>query len=177
MHYLSSYDYLASKTGAIIVPTCGFDCIPADILVFLSNRTLKSILGPDAEPGLSQTFYGVEGGVSGGSIATLMSDIETVPRHVYAAGQRDYALSLGAHPLRRPVWSLRLTLNYQSGGIRVRVPRSRHVCPSHLLRSTAGTGLRGARTGVSSSAPSASPTFSQRTPACCSGRHTRKKWK
>ncbi|KAI0752784.1 Saccharopine dehydrogenase-domain-containing protein [Daedaleopsis nitida] len=100
---IARYDYLASKTGAIIVPTCGFDCIPADILVFLSNRTLKTVLGPDAEPGLSQTFYGVEGGVSGGTIATLMSDIETVPRHTYTAGQRDYALSLvRGHPSPRP---------------------------------------------------------------------------
>ncbi|KAI0800124.1 Saccharopine dehydrogenase-domain-containing protein [Fomes fomentarius] len=73
---IDHYDALATKTGAIIVPACGFDSIPADLLVHLSNRTLKNALGPQAQLGLSQTFYDLVGGVSGGSLATLLTGIE-----------------------------------------------------------------------------------------------------
>ena len=74
---------------------CGFDSIPADLLVFLSNRTLKNAFGPDAQLGLSQTFYKGTGGVSGGTLATLMSDMENVPRSRLLQAQHDYALSPG----------------------------------------------------------------------------------
>ena len=36
------YHYVATKTGAIIVPSCGLDSIPADLSAFLGNKTLKS---------------------------------------------------------------------------------------------------------------------------------------
>lgn len=36
------YDYIATKTGAIIVPSCGLESIPSDLSAFLGNKTLKS---------------------------------------------------------------------------------------------------------------------------------------
>lgn len=36
------YDYLATKTGAIIVPSCGMDSIPSDVTAFLANKALKA---------------------------------------------------------------------------------------------------------------------------------------
>ncbi|KAI0752778.1 Saccharopine dehydrogenase-domain-containing protein [Daedaleopsis nitida] len=97
------YDHLATTRGAIIVNTCGFDSIPADILVFLSNKTLKNALGSSAQLGLSQTFYDVRGGLSGGTFATMMNDIEVVPRLRIIESSRDYALShVRGHPSPRP---------------------------------------------------------------------------
>ena len=90
---MRSYDFMCTKTGAIIVPACGFDSVPADLLVFLSNRTIKNALGPDAQLGLSQTFYAVKGGISGGTLATMMSDIENVPKFKLFEAQKDYAIS------------------------------------------------------------------------------------
>ena len=36
------YEYIAAKSGAIIVPSCGLDSIPSDLSAFLGNKTLKS---------------------------------------------------------------------------------------------------------------------------------------
>ncbi|RPD70404.1 hypothetical protein L226DRAFT_227179 [Lentinus tigrinus ALCF2SS1-7] len=111
------YDYLASKTGAIIVPTCGFASIAADIPVFLSNRTLKSALGPDAQLGLSQTFVRTQAGVSGGSINSFLCDMEKVPRRFYERCQADYALSqVRGLPSPPPVLATRVPFSSQYGG-------------------------------------------------------------
>jgi hypothetical protein len=36
------YEYIATKTGAIIVPSCGMDSVPSDLSVFVGNKTLKA---------------------------------------------------------------------------------------------------------------------------------------
>ncbi|OSC96785.1 hypothetical protein PYCCODRAFT_1378483 [Trametes coccinea BRFM310] len=87
------YDYLATKTGAIIVPACGMDSVPGDIAVYLSNQTLKKKLGPQTDLGLSETFYTLRVAPSGGSFATLLSLYEEVPRLKVQEAHRDYALS------------------------------------------------------------------------------------
>ena len=84
------------------MPACGMDSIPADILVFLSNRTLKNALGPQAQLGLSQTFYHIKGGFSGGTLATLFAEIEHVPEYFAQETRKDYAISPGA-PSRVPI--------------------------------------------------------------------------
>ena len=95
---------MASKTGAIIVPACGLAAIASDIPVFLSNRTLKGALGPDAQLGLSQTFLEMKGAVSGGSFSSILCDIEEVPRHTYERCHADYALSQGARSRIARAW-------------------------------------------------------------------------
>ncbi len=106
--YVHRYDFVSTKTGAIIVPGCGFDSIPADLLVFLSNRTLKNALGPDAQLGLSQTFYSMKGGISGGTLATLMTEAEIVPKYKLLEAQKDYAVSQGT-PFGVPLPYSRIT--------------------------------------------------------------------
>ncbi|KAH9935186.1 uncharacterized protein BXZ73DRAFT_76884 [Epithele typhae] len=93
---VTSFDYLATKTGAILIPACGFDSIPSDILVHLSNRTIKNALGPTAALGLSQTYFSVGGGFSGGSVASLMAELEQVPGHLAKEARSDWSLSPGA---------------------------------------------------------------------------------
>ncbi|KAI8978341.1 Saccharopine dehydrogenase-domain-containing protein [Trametes punicea] len=90
---INLYDYLATKTGAIIVPSCGMDSVPADIMVYLSNQTLKKALGPQTELGLSETFYSMRVTPSGGTIATVLNTYEEAPRIQVEEARRDYALS------------------------------------------------------------------------------------
>ncbi|KAI0364951.1 hypothetical protein BV20DRAFT_955237 [Pilatotrama ljubarskyi] len=90
---IDHFDYLATKTGAIIVPSCGFDSIPADITVFLSNRTLKNALGTQVQLGLSQSFYSTRIKPSGGTLASFMSTIEAAPPVRVEESIKDYALS------------------------------------------------------------------------------------
>lgn len=88
----SSYDYMAFKTNALIIPACGFDSIPPDLAVYVSNRYVKSVLGPRTSIEDSVTAYDVEGGFSGGSTDSIMSFIEDVPRETLVKSTVDYAL-------------------------------------------------------------------------------------
>ena len=63
------------------------------MLVYLSNQTLKRALGPTAQPGLSQTFYDIRGSFSGGTLNTMMCDIEHTPRIKLREAQSDYGIS------------------------------------------------------------------------------------
>ncbi len=94
-----SFDHTATTTGAVIVPGCGFDSVPSDIAVFLANRTLKNALGPQTQLGLSQSFFNIKGGFSGGTMASMAAEIEVVPADVAEESERDYALSPGTSPL------------------------------------------------------------------------------
>ncbi|TFK88041.1 hypothetical protein K466DRAFT_88124 [Polyporus arcularius HHB13444] len=113
---IERYDFVSTKTGAIIIPGCGFDSIPADLLVFLSNRTLKNALGPDAQLGLSQTFYSMKGGISGGTLATLMTEAEIVPKYKLLEAQKDYAVSQArGRPSPPPAAAVRMPFSSQYG--------------------------------------------------------------
>lgn len=87
------YDYLASKTGAAIIPACGFDSVPADLLVLLANKTIKDTLGPDAGLGHSLTVYDMDGGFSGGTLTSLLTLFDDVPPKTLTASRQDYSLS------------------------------------------------------------------------------------
>ena len=85
------YDYLAHKNNAILIPGCGFDSVPADTLVYLANKTVKSVLGPSAYIEDSISMYQVKGGVSGGTLATAFSSIEDVPNSIAAEAWKDFS--------------------------------------------------------------------------------------
>jgi hypothetical protein len=97
------FDYLATKTHAIIVPSCGMDSIPSDALVHLASRTLGHV--PLAESTTAARFYG---GIPGGTIASFIAGCENVPRNHLALSGRDWALSpvLGARSPTRLVYRL-----------------------------------------------------------------------
>ncbi|KDQ56275.1 hypothetical protein JAAARDRAFT_59177 [Jaapia argillacea MUCL 33604] len=93
MSIIFKYDYLAFKTGAMIIPSCGMDSIPSDISVYLSNKTLKAAAGPDACIDESTTAFKIKGGISGGTIASMFTMLEEVPPHIVKAARQDFAIS------------------------------------------------------------------------------------
>ncbi|KAF8262302.1 NAD-P-binding protein [Lactarius quietus] len=98
------FDYLATQKRAIIVPSCAVDSIPSDAIVHLASQTLGH-----APLGASTTASRMSGGAPGGSIATIVSMSEDVPRPLLVRSRRDWALSpvLGARsPAQRLVYSL-----------------------------------------------------------------------
>lgn len=111
--YLNRFDYLATKTGSIIVPACGFDSVPSDISAHLANKTLKA-LGPDGSGeylSIGDCTSGVafKGGVSGGTIASAITAMEQVPRRFRRESMRPYSLSPfqgSRSPFFRSVYSL-----------------------------------------------------------------------
>jgi len=105
------YDYLATKTGAIIVPSCGYDSIPSDISAYFSARTLHSL---NLLPGKSNTCHTLSGGISGGTAASALNIFESVPREILKASSMLYSLSpvVGCRPTG-PKRSLKLLYKVQ----------------------------------------------------------------
>lgn len=87
------YDYLASKTHAIIVPACAFDSVPSDLSVYLSNKTLKAAAGTDATIDQSISAYNMKFSMSGGSFQTFISILEEVPLVKLRWAMQNWALS------------------------------------------------------------------------------------
>ncbi|KAH9050867.1 NAD-P-binding protein [Lactarius deliciosus] len=85
---INKFDYLATQTHAIIVPSCAVDSIPADAGVYLASQTLGH-----APLGASTTASRMGGGAPGGTIATFIATAEDVPRPLLARSARDWALS------------------------------------------------------------------------------------
>ncbi|KAG5349342.1 hypothetical protein C0989_004483 [Termitomyces sp. Mn162] len=87
------FDYLATKTGAIIVPSCGYDSVPSDVSAYLSNKTLKAHGDYDVATSISGQI--VRGGISGGTLNTIFTILEDVPQDKLRESARDYSLSPG----------------------------------------------------------------------------------
>lgn len=93
------FDYAATKTGAIIIPCSGLDSIPSDISVYLANKTLKAVVGPDTAIDNSTSAWELRAGISGGTLGTSIAAVEDVPRAKLEASMKDYVLSPGGSPL------------------------------------------------------------------------------
>ena len=96
------YDFAASRNRTIIVPACGYDSVPSDIVAWLANKTLKSYASLK-RPG--EQFIGIrssisaqrpKGGFSGGTAASGMAMLEDTPKEVRRAALTPYSLSPGA---------------------------------------------------------------------------------
>ncbi|EIN06379.1 hypothetical protein PUNSTDRAFT_136243 [Punctularia strigosozonata HHB-11173 SS5] len=102
LHYIRdiihSFDFLASKTHACIIPAAGFDSIPSDMAAFLANKTLKALVGPGAAIEGSTSAVRVSGTLSGGTFATAISSIEDVPPEVRRVSSQPYSLSIMGAP-------------------------------------------------------------------------------
>ena len=104
-----SFDYLAAKTGAILVPSGAFDSVPSDLLAYLSARTMGEELskllgdgdGGDEDKKLeevgvrdSHTMISFKGaGASGGTLNSMLTQISNFPRHVLLELERPDCLS------------------------------------------------------------------------------------
>ena len=65
----------ANETGARLVHTCGFDCIPSDMGVFFAQQTMLDLHGCYAKA-VSGRMGRQKGAVSGGTVASMMLAVE-----------------------------------------------------------------------------------------------------
>ncbi|KAJ8591048.1 NAD(P)-binding protein [Rhizopogon salebrosus TDB-379] len=87
-------DYAAVKSGSIVVPCCGLDSVPSDVLAFVANKTLKSFGGPSTTIDLSTSAWKLGGAsISGGTFSTILTALEDVPKSKLLATRRNFALS------------------------------------------------------------------------------------
>lgn len=76
---IDTHQAAAEGSGARIVHTCGFDCIPSDMGVFFLQREMQARHGiPSAH--IKFRVKGFSGGASGGTIASMMNMLDEAGR-------------------------------------------------------------------------------------------------
>ncbi|XAO26240.1 hypothetical protein I312_105074 [Cryptococcus bacillisporus CA1280] len=82
---IPKYHSIASTTGACIVPSCGFDSVPSDLVVYLANQTLQKVR-PGSTLADSTSIFKVKGTISGGTIQSMITLTE-LPKEERRAGE------------------------------------------------------------------------------------------
>lgn len=98
---IAQYDAAAKQSGARIVHTCGFDCIPTDLGVhFLQAHAAQSFGQPASS--VKMNVHGFSGGISGGTAASMVNMMKEVGKDPSLRGlMRDhYSLSPAGAPAR-----------------------------------------------------------------------------
>ncbi len=72
---IEAHQDAATASGARIVFTCGFDCIPSDIGAFFMQREMNRLHGVACSQ-IQLRVKGFSGGASGGTIASMLSMLE-----------------------------------------------------------------------------------------------------
>jgi short subunit dehydrogenase-like uncharacterized protein len=72
---LEAHQAEAQASGALLVPTCGFDSIPSDLGVFFVQREMRARHGAPS-PHVKCRVAGFRGGASGGTLASVLQMLE-----------------------------------------------------------------------------------------------------
>jgi short subunit dehydrogenase-like uncharacterized protein len=91
---IEAHQEAAAASGARIVFTCGFDCIPADLGAFFMQREMRARHGVACSR-IQFRVAGFSGGASGGTIASMLHMLEEAERDpaVMTAMTEPYALN------------------------------------------------------------------------------------
>ncbi|TXT15814.1 hypothetical protein VHUM_00317 [Vanrija humicola] len=65
------FDFAAAKSGSVVIPMSGFDCIPGDIVIYHGLRALQNKYGKDVAFAECSNFYSLGAAVSGGTLASV----------------------------------------------------------------------------------------------------------
>ncbi len=76
---LDTHQEEAVASGAVIVPTCGFDSIPSDLGAFFVQQEARARYG-ESSPKIKCGVKGFSGGASGGTVASMMNMMEEASR-------------------------------------------------------------------------------------------------
>lgn len=91
----------AARTGARIVPSCGFDSVPSDLAVHLLHRAAQEAgHGPLTDTTLLVTR--LKGGLSGGTVDSMRLQLQTVRGDAQAARLARDPYALAPDPITEP---------------------------------------------------------------------------
>jgi len=76
---IDTYEEDAKKSGARIVPCCGFDSIPSDLGVYFLDREVKKQKNAPC-PQIKMRVHNARGGMSGGTIDSMLTMMEEAGR-------------------------------------------------------------------------------------------------
>ncbi len=71
---IDRFDEIAQRTGARIVPSCGYDSVPSDLGVFVLSQAVHA--AGDGDLTETTTYASMKGGVSGGTVASAINQAD-----------------------------------------------------------------------------------------------------
>ncbi|KAF1847323.1 uncharacterized protein K460DRAFT_306376 [Cucurbitaria berberidis CBS 394.84] len=89
---VAKYDGLAKKNHSIIIPECGLDSVPADIMAYVLAREVRKRYNEACERAI-MTLYDFKSGISGGTALTLLELLNNYPLSHLAKSMHPYSLS------------------------------------------------------------------------------------
>ncbi|BGP52902.1 hypothetical protein JCM8202_003984 [Rhodotorula sphaerocarpa] len=89
---IKKYQKTALNTKTLLLHTAGMDSIPSDLGAFLAVQRLKQAGGPDTRAGDVRSSFKAQGGLSGGTLNSLLEVVEQ-PKEKREVASKVYGLS------------------------------------------------------------------------------------
>ncbi|KAF1829276.1 hypothetical protein BDW02DRAFT_561476 [Decorospora gaudefroyi] len=89
---IKKYDSQAKKTNTIIIPECGLDSVPADIMAYVLAREVRKRYNTACERAIL-TLYDFKSGLSGGTALTMLELFKKYPLSHLGKSMHPYSLS------------------------------------------------------------------------------------
>ena len=89
---VAKYDELAKKNSTIIIPECGLDSVPADIMAYVLAREVRKRYNAACERAI-MTLYDFKSGISGGTSLTMLELFKKYPLSHLGKSMHPYSLS------------------------------------------------------------------------------------
>ncbi|KAL3447761.1 Saccharopine dehydrogenase-domain-containing protein [Aspergillus insuetus] len=72
---IDKHDRVAKANGSIMIPCCGFDCVPSDLLTWLAADHNRRHFGAGTGR-VDLCIHSIKGGISGGTLASVLQAFE-----------------------------------------------------------------------------------------------------
>ena len=89
---IAKYDAVAKQNHSIIIPECGLDSVPADIMAYVLAQGVRRRFDAPCERAIT-TLYDFKSGVSGGTALTMLELFSKYPLSHLAKSMHPYSLS------------------------------------------------------------------------------------
>lgn len=89
---IAKYDGLAKQNKSIIIPECGLDSVPADIMAYVLAREVRKRFNAACER-VIMTLYDAKSGISGGTSLTILELFNNYSLSHLAKSMHPYSLS------------------------------------------------------------------------------------
>ncbi|KAF2864766.1 Saccharopine dehydrogenase-domain-containing protein [Massariosphaeria phaeospora] len=89
---LAKYESTAQRTGAILIPECGLDSVPADMLTYALTRHMRKTFDKPTSS-VVLTLYDFKSGISGGTASTFLNLFSHYSLRHLATSMHPYSLS------------------------------------------------------------------------------------
>ena len=139
---IDSYQDEAAASGARIVHSCGFDCIPSDLGVFFVQQAMRERHGVTSHY-VRGRVAGFKGGSSGGTAASMLNmleeaskdpEVRRVMEHPYGLNPKDARSGPDAPDTLAPLWDEdfeQWTGPFMMAGVDTRVVRRSNALLGH----------------------------------------------